>query len=78
MVFFQISTSGHYLSFVPIFSGILEQLGEQTTGATIIMTVLTASVNFTGEKICSHLRLIWPMDLYQPSYSVIFYHTFLL
>lgn len=43
-----ISTSGHYLSFVPLFSGILEQLGEQTTGATIIMTALTASVNFTG------------------------------
>jgi hypothetical protein len=46
----QISTSGHYLSFVPLFSGILDQLGEQTTGATVIMTALTASVNFTGDK----------------------------
>jgi len=66
------------VSFVPLFRGILEQLGEQTTGATVIMTALTASVNFTGEKICSHLRPIWPIDLDQRSYSVAFYHVFLL
>ncbi|PSN41453.1 hypothetical protein C0J52_14533 [Blattella germanica] len=49
-----ISTTGQYLSFGPLFSGILEQLGEQTTGATVIMTALTASVNFTG-LVTNHL-----------------------
>lgn len=66
------------MSFVPLFSGILEQLGEQTTGATVIMTALTASVNFTGEKICSHLQPMWPIDLDRPSYSVAFYRAFLV
>jgi hypothetical protein len=66
------------VSFVPLFSSILEELGEQTTGATVIMTALTASVNFTGEKIFSHLRPICPIDLEQPSYSVAFYLAFLL
>ncbi|XP_069674660.1 monocarboxylate transporter 9-like isoform X3 [Periplaneta americana] len=54
MALMLISTTGQYLSFGPLFSGILEQLGEQTTGATVIMTALTASVNFTG-LVTNHL-----------------------
>jgi len=42
------------------------------------MTALTASVNFTGEKIGSHLHPIWPIDSDQASYSVAFYQTLLL
>jgi hypothetical protein len=37
------------------------------------MTALTASVNFTGEKTCSHLQPIWLIDLKQPSYNLSYY-----
>jgi hypothetical protein len=72
----QISTSGHYLSFVPLFSGILEQLGEQTTGATIIMTALTASVNFTGKQfyILSQFKL--HVHLHIGRHSMSFYRCY--
>nr|CAD7430976.1 unnamed protein product [Timema monikensis] len=43
-----ISTTGQYGSFGLLFDDVLSRLGEQTTGATLIMNALAASVNFTG------------------------------
>nr|CAD7398445.1 unnamed protein product [Timema cristinae] len=42
-----ISTTGQYGSFGLLFDDVLSRLGEQTTGATLIMNALAASVNFT-------------------------------
>nr|CAD7458688.1 unnamed protein product [Timema tahoe] len=49
-----ISTTGQYGSFGLLFDDVLSRLGEQTTGATLIMNALAASVNFTG-LVTNHL-----------------------
>ncbi|CAG2059497.1 unnamed protein product [Timema podura] len=46
-----ISTTGQYGSFGLLFDDVLSRLGEQTTGATLIMNALAASVNFTANHL---------------------------
>ncbi|XP_049959236.1 uncharacterized protein LOC126475429 [Schistocerca serialis cubense] len=48
MALMLISTTGQYGSFGLLFDGVLQQLGAQSTGATLIMNMLSAAVNFTG------------------------------
>ncbi|XP_046395056.1 monocarboxylate transporter 5-like [Ischnura elegans] len=43
-----VSTTGQYGSFALLFDGFLTQLGQETTGATLIMNAFTAAFNFTG------------------------------
>lgn len=49
-----ISTTAQYSAFGLLFEGILNRIGAQTTGATIIMNALAAAVNFTG-LVTNHL-----------------------
>ncbi|XP_066994368.2 uncharacterized protein [Anabrus simplex] len=49
-----ISTTAQYSAFGLLFEGILDKLGAQTTGATVIMNALAAAVNFTG-LVTNHL-----------------------
>ncbi|XP_071452883.1 monocarboxylate transporter 5-like [Hetaerina americana] len=43
-----VSTTGQYGSFALLFNGFLAELGQETTGATLIMNAFTAAFNFTG------------------------------